>query len=852
MKISKGKFLSGVCCVILGSVPAVSFAQETVPAGAPAATGVGEIIVTAQKRSQSINKVGMTIQAASSEQLEARGIDSVADLNKLVAGFTATTTNYGTPVYTLRGIGLYDAAFGSAPAVAVYTDQVPRNFPVLSDGLDLDMERIEVLKGPQGTLFGQSATGGAINYITAKPTDHLEAGFDGSYERFDRVDLSGFVSGPLSDTLKVRLAVRGISGGAWQYSVSRPNDQNGATRQLMGRLTLEWQAADRLKIEASFTGSRDHSDTQAPQYNGTQLNIYSSAALAAANANPATANPYGVVNNALYAGLTTPGSANYDSTFLGRQATVAGRLNGSDPARAAGAAALLGTVIPHGNARAAEWTPFLHGPSDNSYYQGTVRADFDVSDSITLTSVTAFAHKKLNYAVDDDGTVAPIIDVPFFGSVRAFNQELRLSGKTDKLNWMFGGNYDNSRVVQNNFVAIADYSANAPIPGLLITDGENDYSSRLKTIAAFAHAEYKITPNLTVNGGIRYTENRQSATFCYNDPASDIGQAEAGTFSALQNIFTGTTLPPIKPGECFVLGDGQNGTTFGKATLTPHKLSQKEHNVSFRAGIDYRFDQGTLLYMTVSQGYKTGVFSNIGASSVSQYGPAVQEKVVAYEGGFKTPLFGNRVHLNGAAFYYDYTNKQVRGKILDSIFGLQDKMINVPKSYIWGVEGEIQIEPIDGLMIAGSATYLKSQVSSSFTQTVDGKVAYNTENYAGDFKGSELPFTPKYSANADIQYKWAIGTVEPFIGGTMVYQGTSNATYQNSVLLAPSFNLPGYATVDFRAGVGAADGSWKVAAYARNAFNKYYITSASTYLDTNIVMSGRPATYGVSFKVRFQ
>ena len=210
------------------------------------------------------------------------------------------------------------------------------------------------------------------------------------------------------------------------------------------------------------------------------------------------------------------------------------------------------------------------------------------------------------------------------------------------------------------------------------------------------------------------------------------------------------------------------------------------------------------------------------------------------------------MHLNGAAFYYDYTNKQVRGKILDSIFGLQDKMINVPKSYIWGVEGEIQIEPIDGLMIAGSATYLKSQVSSSFTQTVDGKVAYNTENYAGDFKGSELPFTPKYSANADIQYKWAIGTVEPFIGGTMVYQGTSNATYQNSVLLAPSFNLPGYATVDFRAGVGAADGSWKVAAYARNAFNKYYITSASTYLDTNIVMSGRPATYGVSFKVRFQ
>ncbi len=144
------------------------------------AADANEIIVTANKREQSINDVGLTIQAATAEALDNRGINSVADLGKLVAGFTATQSTFATPVYTLRGIGLYDATVGASPAVAIYTDQISRNFPMMSDALELDIERVEVLKGPQGTLFGQSSTGGAINYIVGKPTSTLKAGFDAS------------------------------------------------------------------------------------------------------------------------------------------------------------------------------------------------------------------------------------------------------------------------------------------------------------------------------------------------------------------------------------------------------------------------------------------------------------------------------------------------------------------------------------------------------------------------------------------------------------------------------------------------------------------------------------------------
>lgn len=107
-------------------------------------------------------------------------------------------------------------------------------------GVALDLERVEVMKGPQGTLFGQSSTGGAINDIAAKPTDTFKAGFDASYERFGKADLGGFVSGPLSDTLKGRLAVKAVTGGAWQYSVSRPHDKNGKSDLLQGRDRRIW------------------------------------------------------------------------------------------------------------------------------------------------------------------------------------------------------------------------------------------------------------------------------------------------------------------------------------------------------------------------------------------------------------------------------------------------------------------------------------------------------------------------------------------------------------------------------------------------------------------------------------
>src|SRR5580704_9119993 len=152
---------------------AASFLSVVVPLRAPADTvssqestqGLEEIIVTAEKRSENINDVGMSISAVSGDELAKIGVTDVSDLGKVVPGFTYTNSVYSTPVYTLRGIGFNDYSMGSEPAVSVYVDEAPLPYSIMTKGAALDLERVEVLKGPQGTLFGENTTGGAINFI---------------------------------------------------------------------------------------------------------------------------------------------------------------------------------------------------------------------------------------------------------------------------------------------------------------------------------------------------------------------------------------------------------------------------------------------------------------------------------------------------------------------------------------------------------------------------------------------------------------------------------------------------------------------------------------------------------------
>ena len=207
-----------------------------------------EVVVTAQKRSESAQDVGIAMATFSEDALQALDLRDPIDLVALVPGFTVLESGYSTPIYTLRGVGFNDASPAATSAVGVYFDEINLPFPTMTRGGTVDLQRIEVLKGPQGTLYGRNTTGGAINYIANKPSAEFHAGIDLTYSSYDTRDVKGFISGPLIEGTSARVAIRNItSGEGWQYDYTGTNsEKNGELDKTFVRAILESQIIDSI------------------------------------------------------------------------------------------------------------------------------------------------------------------------------------------------------------------------------------------------------------------------------------------------------------------------------------------------------------------------------------------------------------------------------------------------------------------------------------------------------------------------------------------------------------------------------------------------------------------------------
>ncbi|HEY0107026.1 MAG TPA: TonB-dependent receptor plug domain-containing protein, partial [Rhizomicrobium sp.] len=267
----KSVLIAGASCLALASGYAhADAAGDTSGKG----TQIETIVVTAEKRSEDINTVPMSVQAFSGDTLKDLGVSGVEGLTKLVPGFSVASTFQGTPFYTLRGIGYSDSYLGGSPAVTVYNDEVPLTFPSMTRLAGIDVERVEVQKGPQGTIFGSNATGGAVNYIAARPTDHFAAGVTASYGNFDTKEIEGYLSGPIGDTVGARLAVKSTTSGPWQDDYLGTGAKLGRLNQLSGRLSMVWTPSDIMTDTLTVSGWRDKSDAPVPQVRAlTQLNL---------------------------------------------------------------------------------------------------------------------------------------------------------------------------------------------------------------------------------------------------------------------------------------------------------------------------------------------------------------------------------------------------------------------------------------------------------------------------------------------------------------------------------------------------------------------------------------------------
>jgi outer membrane receptor protein involved in Fe transport len=769
----------------------VAFIPAYAQAPEPSASneGVPEIIVTAQKRAQSINDVGLTITALSSDALDKQGVQSMQDMARVVPGLNFADSGYGPPIFTLRGVGFTDNSISNYPTTSVYVDEVPLPFAVMTAHANLDLERLEVLKGPQGTLFGQNSTGGAINYIAAKPTDMLAAGMDATIGRFGQGEANGFVSGPLSDTLAVRVAGQYGYGNGWQKSYTR-DDTIGRRNYLNGRILTAWNPTPGLKIQLNLNGWRDRSDPLAPQFIGV------SPQLAAGSLS-----------------LVNPRFASYPFA----------------PDRP----------------RAADWNAGFGRPKgDRWQYQGALRADLDVTDGITLTSITSYTKFHTSQVGDLDGTDVEVFGYDTRGGIKSFNQELRLAGgRGTAFNWVVGANYEKSSTDEHQFqfyhgstVAAAGFGATS----------RTDTSTNKRNYAFFASGDYEVVQGVTLKAGGRYTNSRQTINECNHD--SGDGTTNAAV-AGIYGLFHPGVPFPAAIGDC---------TPLDPVTFEPSRFldTLKEDNVSWRVGVDYKPSRDLLLYASVSKGYKAGGWPTTGALLLTSYAAVKQESLLDYEAGFKAQLADRRVSLNGAAFWYEYGNKQLLGRYLDFIFGPLPVLTSVPKSRIKGAELELNATPIDGLQLTAGVTYLDAKVTKFVGVNAGGALA--------DFAGTPIPFTSKWQYLASADYTIPTGgSFRPFVGGTISGRSSMTAIVgsgagaiplagsRSKVPLADVYDLPSYTMLDLRIGVEGADKDWRLFFWGRNVTNEYSVTNILTSNDALARYTGQPATYGVTFSHKF-
>jgi iron complex outermembrane recepter protein len=628
------------------AIPATALGQQ---AAATSAYQLDEIIVTAEKWEQSADTVGMPVIAATQDALKERGINSVADLTRLVPGLTVQQSSFNSTSFTLRGVGFFNSDLATPPAVTVYVDEAPLPYPAMTKLAGFDLARVEVLEGPQGTLFGQNATGGAVNYIAAKPTQEFAAGVDATYGRFNRLQVGGFVSGPITDQLRLRIAVQGERGDPLQESITRPGDELGKIRELQGRATLLWQPDSRFVSRLTLTSTYDGSDSLAAQFIAPTVTI------------PALAVPglltFPVVNQ--------PRAADWSS---GRPDTNA---------------------------------PFPYA-SDTTLYQVSWRNDYKPRDDITFTSLTSYAHFHMAYGQDPSGTpfyIDNVIDRD--GRVSTFYQELRLAGRQGKINWLVGANYAHDRVKDEPLEFFSDVDLSHLFEGVnpqaLGDESLFPAQMRAQTYAAFGRLEFNVTDHLMFENAVRYNVDRRTFDNC--------SIAVTNHFAGFWNLFRGGAQPLTQVGDCYVL-DPANG--FAPVDDVHNTLNQD--SVSWRTGLNWTARPGLLLYANVSKGYKAGAAAVLAASTVAQFQPVPQESLLAYEAGVKASLFDRRVQLNASAFYYDYKDKQLRGAVLDPTFGPLEALVSIPKSHVEGAETQLIARLIEGLTLDTSATYLKTQV----------------------------------------------------------------------------------------------------------------------------------------------
>jgi outer membrane receptor protein involved in Fe transport len=771
------------------------------------------IVVTAQRIEQTANEVGMDVQAFTGEQLDQLRINSVNDLTSIVPSFTISQSYQGVPTYTLRGIGFNSVNMSATSTVGLYLDEVAYPYPALNAGPIFDMQRVEVLQGPQGTLFGRNTTAGLINLVTNKPSDQFDAMIRGEVGNYETYNSEGMVSGPLGDSFAGRLSFRTEdSNDGWQQSNSRHEDLGEVHRYGL-RGMLAFRPTDKLDVDVSYNAWVIKSDTLAAQ---------------AIALSPATANsPYNAPGLADYIANNQPNSS--------KQADWAPEsIRGVD----------IGTGLG------------LPGDLDeNSHLDAyAMHANYSFNDDLKLVSLTGYQDMKRKALTDFGGVPYEILLQDLHGSIKSFSQELRLEGTADKIRWLLGAYfandqlYDSSRtllgqnanvgLVRNTTVTLlgtpfncCGYTAEEAMQAFRTFRDHADIDADSWSI--YTNADWTLTDELSLTTGLRYTQDTQNYKGCSSDFNGNMLPNVNVTGRFLFNSFYGQLANPIAQGDC---------NTFNQATGQFGMVNSHldENNIPWRVALNWQYNVDTLLYTSVSEGFKSGVTPVIAANLAVQSAPVKQEQLLAYEVGIKSTLLDQRMQFNASTFYYDYHDKQLAVYFADPIFTTLVRLANVPDSEAYGLDAQL--------------TWL---FHTNFTLILAGTLLHTeVQNYTGinalgqpqDFDGAKFLYSPERNASATLLYDREI-TEKLGVSASVNthYQSQSEADLEGSQL----GKVDGYTLYNATVGVHTLDKHWDLSLWGDNLTNKYYWGSVTQNSNTVIRFAGKTRTYGTSLTYHF-
>ena len=799
----------------------------TAPATAPVATdptqnqGLEDIVVTAQRRAQNIQDVSIAIQAITGEGLERSGVTDVSRLDLITPGVTFARYGADSKI-AVRGSNSNNTFLDAAPAVGVFVDEVYRPRASQQTRAFFDVERLEVLKGPQGTLYGRNTLAGAINLYTNAPSvAKFEVGVLTSYARFNDSRTEGFVNVPLSDVLAVRLAGVFERGDGYVKNLAGPNLGNPDTVSVRGSVRYVGQNGGDVTLRVTNIRER-----------GNQTGLFAMTGSCRNVTAQGLTDPYGTQRDCRNPRRGSLGSRSFDQ--LGRLEVLKDFVH-QDKIDEFNATLEANTSLGSGlNLKGIfSYTDFkLDLGQDSDFSEIQVAADFLTERVKSLTSEIQLSndatgpfrfttgaylsrdHQKFNsaalrFAVDDQ-LVRPLIQVPGFPatSLRRLDPtpivssqinlgDPTLPGRPAIIN---GRNYGGQS--SNNF----------------------QYNNTT-SLGLFGQASLEVVTGFRVVGGLRYSRDEKESI--------DYGGAGATT------TYQGAQFPLTIPRTI-------DGFSTDKRFATSRQ-NRTYQNVTYRGALEYDVSPAVLVFAQVATGFLSGSLTVAGTSTDDQ-------KSINYEAGVKSRFLDNRLQVNSSIFYTEYKNLITSFQRPNNSGGVDTLSINGGKIKSFGIESAIEARPIEPLRLTVALSYLDSKFGT-FGVLAPHQLVNGNPAASGRFinlEGQRPQYAPRFTGSLIGAYDVALGNGAKLTPQVQFYYSARYSAQTQLSFLDSAGTQPAFTKTDFRLVYTTASDRFSIEGFVENIENEI-VKQRVTYGSDGIEQTtyGYPRNYGVRLRGRF-